>query len=85
MHSSDVFYQDEKPGTPYWQRLRDEKGCLAVEMESFALFHNAAATGKQAACLLTISDSFTSPQQTTAEQREKSFTGMMEVALEALP
>ncbi|MEF9866405.1 MAG: purine-nucleoside phosphorylase, partial [Oscillospiraceae bacterium] len=65
IHSSDVFYREDK--TPYWQKLRDEKGCLAVEMESFALFHNASVTGKNAACLLTISDSFTSHEVTTAE------------------
>ena len=65
----------------YWEKLRDEKGCLAVEMESFALFHNAAATKKNAACLLTISDSFVSHEETTAEQRQTSFTNMMEIAL----
>ncbi|MGI6404175.1 MAG: purine-nucleoside phosphorylase [Oscillospiraceae bacterium] len=82
VHSSDVFYQEDK-GTdiPYWQTLYQEKGCLAVEMESFALFHNARVTGKRAACLLTISDSFVSHQETTPQQREKSFTAMMEVAL----
>lgn len=82
IHSSDVFYRqpsDEKP--VYWERLRDEKGCLAVEMESFALFHNAKVLGKNAACLLTISDSFVSPEITTAEQRQTSFTAMMKVAL----
>lgn len=79
VHSSDVFYRDAAPD--YWERLRDEKGCLAVEMESFALFHNAAATGKNAACLLTISDSFVSHEETTPEQRQTSFTRMMEVAL----
>ena len=82
IHSSDVFYRqpsDEKP--TYWERLRDEKGCLAVEMESFALFHNARVLGKRAACLLTISDSFVSPEITTAEQRQTSFTAMMKVAL----
>lgn len=84
IHSSDVFYRDAPaaPGQPlYWQALRDEKGCLAVEMESFALFHNAAATKKNAACLLTISDSFVSHEETTAEQRQTSFTNMMEIAL----
>ena len=84
IHSSDVFYReasDEKP--TYWERLRDEKGCLAVEMESFALFHNAKVLGKNAACLLTISDSFVSPEITTAEQRQTSFTAMMKVALGA--
>ena len=84
IHSSDVFYRqpsDQKP--TYWEILRDEKGCLAVEMESFALFHNAKVLGKNAACLLTISDSFVSPEATTAEQRQKSFTNMMKVALGA--
>lgn len=84
VHSSDVFYRAEKGGVPYWHTLREEKGCVAVEMESFALFHNAAVTGKNAACLLTISDSFVTPELTTAEQREKSFTDMMKVALNAL-
>lgn len=82
VHSSDVFYRDAAPD--YWQKLRDEKGCVCVEMESFALFHNAAATGKNAACLLTISDSFVSHEETTAEQRQTSFTQMMRVALGAV-
>ena len=79
IHSSDVFYREDK--TPYWQRLRDEHGCLAVEMESFALFHNAAVTGRRAACLVTISDSFVSHEETTAEQRQTTFTSMMKIAL----
>ena len=52
IHSSDVFYRqpsDEKP--TYWEKLRDERGCLCVEMESFALFANAQVLGKNAACL----------------------------------
>ena len=84
IHSSDVFYRqpsDEKP--TYWEKLRDEQGCVCVEMESFALFANAQILGKNAACLLTISDSFVSPEITTAEQRQKSFTAMMKVALGA--
>ena len=81
VHSSDVFYREDK--TPYFRRLYEEKGCICVEMESFALFHNAAVLGKEAACLLTISDSFVSSKITTAEEREKSFTDMMKIALEA--
>lgn len=82
IHSSDVFYREDSGARPtYWEVLRDEKGCLAVEMESFALFHNARVLGKRAACLLTISDSFVSPEITTAEQRQTSFTAMMKVAL----
>ena len=50
IHSSDVFYREDSGARPtYWEVLRDEKGCLAVEMESFALFHNAKVLGKHAA------------------------------------
>lgn len=84
IHSSDVFYrQPSDAKTTYWEKLRDEQGCVCVEMESFALFANAQVLGKHAACLLTISDSFVSPEATTAEQRQKSFTNMMKVALGA--
>ena len=51
-------------------------------MESFALFADAKALGKKAACLLTISDSFVSNVATTAEERQNNFTNMMKVALE---
>ena len=85
IHSSDVFYREDSGARPtYWEVLRDEKGCLAVEMESFALFHNAKVLGKHAACILTISDSFVSPEITTAEERQTSFTAMMKVALGAV-
>lgn len=84
IHSSDVFYRQpaKEAGPLYWERLRDEKGCVAVEMESFALFHNAGILGKNAACILTISDSFVSPEITTPEERQTSFTNMMKIALE---
>jgi purine-nucleoside phosphorylase len=62
----------------------NEQGCLAVEMESFALLHNARVTGKKAACILTISDMLSGGQKTTTEEREKSFTRMMEIALGVL-
>ena len=84
IHSSDVFYRQPSDAKPtYWEKLRDERGCLCVEMESYALFANAQVLGKNAACLLTISDSFVSPEITTAEQRQKNFTDMMKVALGA--
>ena len=84
IHSSDVFSRlDDRQDPAYWELLRDEKGCVAVEMESFALFHNAAVLGKRAACLVTISDSFVSHQETTPEERQTSFTAMMKVALGA--
>ncbi len=84
VHSSDVFYRETPAEGPlYWEVLRDQKGCLAVEMESFALFHNARQLGRRAACLITISDSFVSPEITTPEERQTSFTNMMKIALEA--
>lgn len=79
VHSSDVFYREDK--TPYYKKLYEEKGCVCVEMESFALFHNAAVLGKKAACILTISDSFVSSEVTTSEERERSFNDMIRLAL----
>lgn len=81
IHSSDVFYREG--GIGYVQELVEKHGCKAVEMESFALFSNARILGKNAACLLTISDSFVSDEVTTAEERQNSFTNMMKIALEA--
>ena len=82
IHSSDVFYR--RGGIGYVDALVNEKECVAVEMESFALFANARALGKKAACLVTISDSFVLSEATTAEERQTSFTNMMKIALEAV-
>ena len=79
VHSSDVFYKDNNNFNELYQKY----GCLAVEMESFALFHNANVLGKKAACILTISDSLVTHQETTAEERQNAFTAMMKIALEA--
>ncbi len=78
IHSSDVFYR-ENPDD--FKTIYKKHKALAVEMESFALFHNAAVTGKKAACLLTISDSLVTSEATTAEERQTAFTKMMEIAL----
>ena len=84
-HSSDVFYREDNGERPtYWEKLRDERNCVCVEMESFALFHNANVLGKKAACILTISDSFVAPEITTPEERQTCFTNMMKIALEAV-
>lgn len=82
-YSSDVFYYQpaEEGERPRWQIVLEDHDCLVVEMESFALFHNARITGKEGATLLTVSDLLFDFQETTAEEREKSFTQMMEVAL----
>ncbi len=78
IHSSDVFYHEQDELARYRSH-----GCVCVEMESFTLFHNARVCGKQAACLLTISDSLISGAQTSAAQRERAFGQMMETALES--
>lgn len=76
--SSDTFYDDSNSGME-WAKM----GVLGVEMESAALYCNAARAGKSALCICTVSDSFIYPEEnTTAEEREKSFTKMMEIALE---
>ncbi|WP_443863585.1 purine-nucleoside phosphorylase [Fusobacterium ulcerans] len=80
IHSSDVFYRESN--VDGYKELYAKHGCTCVEMESFALFHNAAVLGKNAACLLTISDSFVTKQETTSEERQSSFVNMMKVALE---
>ena len=81
VHSSDVFYTDNN--TEDYKTIHARSGCTCVEMESFALFHNANVLGKKAACLLTVSDSLCTKEETTAEERQNSFTDMMKVALEA--
>lgn len=81
VHSSDVFYRTGDPN--YFKDLVADNGVSVVEMESFALFHNANVTGKNAACILTISDSFVKPEILTAEERQNSFTNMIEIALES--
>ena len=79
INSSDVFYQEDNQ----YQKLVDEEGCIGVEMESFALFHNAKVLGKKAACLLTCSDSFITGEVTSREERERKLNDMIIVALES--
>lgn len=79
IYSSDVFYKEEDN----YKDIVKETGCIACEMESFALFHNAKVLNKRASCLLTISNSFVTNEETTAEERQNAFTKMIELALEA--
>lgn len=79
IHSSDVFYREHHEEST---AIHKEHGCIAVEMEAFGLFSNARVTGKKAACLLTVSDSLVKEQITSSEERQNSFTKMMQIALE---
>ena len=78
--SSDIFYRADGDSWKKWK----EMGILGVEMESYALYCNAAYLHKKALTILTVSDSFIHKTETTAEQREKSFTKMMEIALDLI-
>mgnify|MGYP000038936005 FL=1 len=78
--SSDIFYRADGDSWKKWK----EMGVLGVEMESYALYCNAAYLHKKALTILTVSDSFISKKETTAEEREKSFTQMMEIALDLI-
>lgn len=77
--SSDVFYSADIDAWKKWAAM----GVLAVEMEAAALYMNAAKLNKKALCILTVSDHFVHPEITTSEEREKTFTDMMKIALQS--
>ena len=82
--SSDRFYGDEAAvpealqANTGWRKM----GVMAIEMEAAALYMNAARYGKNALAICTISDHILTGEATTAEERQNSFTQMMELALE---
>ena len=76
LFSSDTFY-DDAASLSDWRKM----GVLAVEMESAALYMNAARAGKNALCICTISDCPFTGESCTAEERQNTFTDMMEIAL----
>jgi purine-nucleoside phosphorylase len=75
--TSDTFYQDDPK---YW-KLWAKFGVLAVEMETAALYTLAAKFGVNALSILTVSDCLVTDQKATSEERQKTFTHMMEIAL----
>ena len=77
--SSDVFY-NENPHTDKWVKM----GVLAVEMEIAALYMNAARSGNRALAICTVSDHIITGEMTTAEERQNTFTKMMDVAFSLL-
>lgn len=77
--SSDIFYDDMGPdASAKWGKM----GTLAVEMEAAGLYLTAARLGKRALALVTISDHILTGEETTSEERQTTFTQMMEIALE---
>ena len=75
--SSDTFYDDAE-SLSEWQKM----GVLGIEMETASLYMNSARAGKNALCILTVSDCPLKGLSTTAEERQTSFRDMMEIALD---
>jgi purine-nucleoside phosphorylase len=80
VHSSDIFYRKDS-NIPV---IATKHNCLAVEMESFALFANAKYLDKTAATLLTVSDIIPTHERISADEREKALLPMMNLALESV-
>jgi purine-nucleoside phosphorylase len=78
--SSDSFYS----ARPELTRRMAQYGALAVEMEASALYTLAAKFGRRALTACTVSDHMVTGEQTTAHEREQTFTDMVEIALEAM-
>jgi len=76
--STDTFYGDNPDFWKTWANY----GVLAVEMETSALYTIAAKFGVSSLSLLTVSDSIVSGEVTTSEEREKTFSNMIRIALE---
>ena len=76
--SSDMFYGENEDEWKLWAKF----GVIAVEMECAELYTLAAKYGREALAILTISDSLISHELTSAEDRRKTFTRMVEVALD---
>ena len=76
LYSSDTFYDDSFPSAN-WGKI----GCLAVEMEAAALYMNAAAAGKRALAICTVSDHIIRGEALDADARQTTFTDMMTIAL----
>ena len=75
--TTDVFYAD-RPGALDWAKM----GVLAVEMETYGLYLNAARAGKNALAICSVSDNMVSKQELTAEERTKSVDDMLILGLE---
>lgn len=81
IHSTDVFYRQRFED---YIDIHSNHGCIAVEMEAFALFANAKTLSKKAACLLTISDSLVTHEKANSADRQTGFSKMIKLALEAI-
>ena len=84
LFSSDVFYREEQdlPQSLHCTQAFANMGVLAVEMEAAAFYMNAARAGKHALAICTVSDHLLTGEALPAQERQNSFTEMIEIALE---
>lgn len=75
--SSDTFYNADPSFNDAWRKM----GVLGIEMEAAGLYMNAARLGKRALAVCTVSDHILTGEELSADQRETTFTEMMEIAL----
>jgi purine-nucleoside phosphorylase len=80
VHSSDSFYNPVSSALEIWQSMN----VLAVEMEAAGLYAIAAAEGARALAVLTVSDHLVSAEETTSDERERTFGDMITLALDGL-
>jgi purine-nucleoside phosphorylase len=79
VHSNEAFYNKID-----YKKMYEEFNCIAVEMESFALFYNAHFFNREASCLLTVTDSFVTDKHVSSDDREQKLKEMIELALESI-
>ena len=78
--SSDAFYSDNKDAMGQWRDM----GVLAVEMEAASLYMNAARAGRNALCIVTVSDCIFAGEAASSQERQTGYTDMMEIALDTV-
>lgn len=79
VYCSDIFYTKND----IYEKMYNEHNCLAVEMESYAIFYNARILKKKASCLLTVSDNLVTGEKLSSIDRQNSFDEMIKLALES--
>jgi purine-nucleoside phosphorylase len=78
IHAADVFYRERYED---FEDIYRQHGCIAADMDSVALFHNARTAGKHAATIVTISDVLPTHEAASIEERRSAFNSMIKIAL----
>lgn len=81
IHCSDVFYEEDES---FKTRLYEKYGCIACEMESFSLFHNAKKFGRSATEILTVTDNLVTGERLSSDDRQNKVDKMLLLSLESV-